>query len=73
MPRPEFETLDKLKRHLDTSSDLRNAVFQALDLNAVADRLANATLRNNVLLGCAVSDALPVSYTHLTLPTILLV
>ena len=58
MPRPEFETLDKLKRHLDTSSDLRNAVFQALDLNAVADRLANATLRNNVLLGCAVSDSL---------------
>ena len=58
MPRLEFETLDKLNRHLDTSRDLSRAVFQALDLNAVADRLADATLHDNVLLGCRISDTL---------------
>lgn len=58
MPRPEFETLDKLNRHLDVSTDLSHAVFQSLDLNAVADRLATATLRHNVLLGCQASESL---------------
>ncbi len=58
MPRLEFETLDKLNRHLDVSTDLNHAVFQSLDLNAVADRLATTSLQHNVLLGCEVSEAL---------------
>lgn len=58
MPRLEFETLDELNRHLDTSRDLSRAVFQSLDLNAVADRLSGVTLRHNVLLGCRASEAL---------------
>ena len=58
MPRLEFETLDELNRYLDSSHDLQHAVFQSLDLNAVADRLSSATLRHNVLLGCRVSETL---------------
>ncbi|TWU56724.1 hypothetical protein Poly51_26410 [Rubripirellula tenax] len=56
--RLEFETADKLARHLAEDIDLRHAVFQGVDLTAFADRLAKADLRDAVLLGCVIPESL---------------
>ncbi len=54
MARLEFESIEKLKRHLQSSTDLRGAAFQNLDLSSVAAELKTAELQDNVLLGCVV-------------------
>ncbi|MFK8115676.1 MAG: LOG family protein [Rubripirellula sp.] len=56
--RLEFETTDKLARHLAKDLDLRHAVFQGIDLTSYADLLANADLRDAILLGCVIPESL---------------
>lgn len=52
MKRIDFGSLSTLLTHLETTTDLTNAVFQGLDLTQVVDQLKSATLKNNTLLGC---------------------
>lgn len=57
MSRLEFETLAKLRTHLQQSNDLTGAVFQALDLTTAGPLLQTAVLKDNVLLGCTVTES----------------
>ena len=57
MKRLEFESIDELKTHLKTSTDLTGAVFQSLDLSTVEPELKAAKLKDNVLLGCTAPPA----------------
>ena len=52
MKRIDFGSIKSLLAHLETTSDLTNAVFQGLDLTKILDQLRGATLKNNTLLGC---------------------
>ncbi len=56
--RPEFETIEKLQRHLSQASDLRRGVFWGIDLTSLVDSLLAADLQNAVLLGCVIPDVL---------------
>ncbi len=56
--RLEFETTDKLARHLVQDLDLHHAVFQGVDLTLLADHLAKADLQDAVLLGCVIPESL---------------
>lgn len=55
MERREFETIGEIREYLKVSTDFSGAVFQDIDLNAIADELKGATLENNILLGCSLS------------------
>jgi len=56
-PRLEIETIEKLQSCLSENRDLSRAVFQSVDLVAVTDLLVDATLKDNVLLGCTTNEA----------------
>ena len=52
MDRLEFESSEELKEYLTSSNNLTGAAFQSIDLTSVKDELQDATLVDNILLGC---------------------
>lgn len=53
--RIEFESIEELTLHLKFSKDLTGAAFQSLDLTGMESLLQDATLRDNLLLGCTLT------------------
>ena len=54
MKRIEFESLEEVRSHLQSTGDFRSAVFQGLDLQSLGQSLQNAKLADALFLGCSI-------------------